>query len=37
MKKKTKKIKVLLSVKNSKELPENPMQALQDYFGAYKD
>jgi len=27
----------LLSLKNSKEIPENPLQALTDYFGAYKD
>jgi len=27
----------LLSLKNSKEIPENPLQALTDYFGTYKD
>lgn len=27
----------LLSIKNSKEIPENPLQALTDYFGTYKD
>ncbi|KAL4490405.1 hypothetical protein ABPG72_002615 [Tetrahymena utriculariae] len=30
-------VKYILSIKNSKDLPENPLQALTDYFGTYKD
>jgi hypothetical protein len=29
--------KVLLSIKNSKESIENPLKALNDYFGSYRD
>jgi len=27
----------LLAIKNAKDVPENPMLALRDYFGEYKD